>query len=212
VHGGAGLDDHAREQARRYAGLGYTVLAGDMYGAGVAGDREQIMATVTALRDDPDLLVRRGQAGLDALAGCPEAGGGFAAVGFCFGGMTVLTLARSGARAAGQSLAGVVSMHGRLATSRPAQPGGFSARVLACHGAADPHVPMADVTAFAAEMEAAGADWQLNMYGGAEHGFTHRHAVPGATPGVAYHLATDKRSFAAAREFLAGALAAAEPG
>jgi dienelactone hydrolase len=61
-------------------------------------------------------------------------------------------------------------------------------------------------------MEAAGADWQLNMYGGAEHGFTHRHAVPGATPGVAYHLATDKRSFAAAREFLAGALAAAEPG
>ena len=212
VHGGAGLDDHAREQARRYAGLGYTVLACDMYGPGVAGDRERIMAAVTALRDDPELLVRRGQAGLDALAGCPEARGGFAAVGFCFGGMAVLTLARAGAGVAGGSLAGVVSMHGSLAASRPARPGAVTARVLACHGAADPHVPMADVTAFTAEMETAGADWQLNVYGGAQHGFTHRTAVPGAIPGVAYHEATDKRSFAAAREFLASVLAASRPG
>jgi dienelactone hydrolase len=207
VHGGAGLDDHAREQARRYAALGYAVLACDMYGAGVAGSRERIMAVVTALRDDPDVLVRRASAGLDALAGCLEAGGSFGAVGFCFGGMTVLTLARASALVAGRPLAGVVSMHGSLATQRPAQPGGITARVLACHGAADPHVPMADVTAFAAEMAAAGADWQLNVYGGAQHGFTHRHAVPGATPGVAYHQATDERSFAAATEFLASALA-----
>jgi len=206
VHGGAGLDDHAREQARRYAALGYAVLAGDMYGAGVAGRRERIVATITALRDDPGLLVRRARAGLDALAGCPEAGGSFGAVGFCFGGMTVLTLARAGAGAAGQPLAGVVSMHGSLATSRPARPGRLTARVLACHGAADPHVPMADVTAFAAELESAAADWQLNVYGGAQHGFTHRHAVPGATPGVAYHEAADERSFAAARDFLAGTL------
>jgi dienelactone hydrolase len=212
VHGGAGLDDHAREQAGRYAGIGYTVLACDMYGVGVAGNRERIMATVTALRDDPELLVRRGQAGLDALAGCPEAGGGFGAVGFCFGGMAVLTLARAGAGAVGQGLAGVVSMHGSLATKRPAQPGEITARVLVCHGAADPHVPMAHVTAFADEMQAAGADWQLNVYGGAQHGFTHRHAVPGATPGVAYHEATDERSFAAAREFLASALAAGSGG
>src|SRR5215207_1894918 len=53
VHGGAGLDDHARDQARRYAELGYAVLACDMYGDGVAGDRARVMACVTALRDDP---------------------------------------------------------------------------------------------------------------------------------------------------------------
>jgi dienelactone hydrolase len=208
VHGGAGLDEHAREQSRRYAELGYAVLACDMYGAGVAGHRERTVAVVTALRDDPVLLVRRGQAGLDALAACPEAGGGLGAVGFCFGGMAVLTLARAAAGAAGMSLAGVVSMHGSLATSRPAEPGAVTARVLACHGAADPHVPMADVTAFASEMDAAGADWQLNIYGRAQHGFTHRHAVPGAIPGVAFDAAADERSFAAAREFLAEALAA----
>jgi dienelactone hydrolase len=202
IHGGAGLDAHAREQACRYAALGYAVLACDMFGDGIAGDRERVMACLLALRDDPGRLVRRGQAGLAALASCPDAAGPAAAVGFCFGGMAALALAR-----AGTNLAAVVSIHGSLATSAPAQPGAVTARVLACHGAADPHVPPADVAAFAAEMNHAGADWQLVMYGRAQHGFTHQHAVPGAMPGVAYDRLADERSFAAVRAFLAEALA-----
>lgn len=202
IHGGAGLDAHARDQARRYAQLGYTVLACDMYGDGVAGDRERVMASVTALRDDPDLLVRRARAGLTALAQCPEAGATAAAIGFCFGGMAALTLAR-----AGVELAAVVSIHGSLRTVRPAQPGAVVAKVLACHGAADPHVPMEDVAAFTEELNRAEADWQLNVYGRALHGFTHAHAAPGATPGVAYDPVADQRSFAAATTFLAQAVA-----
>jgi dienelactone hydrolase len=224
IHGGAGLDAHAREQARRYAALGYTVLACDMFGPGVAGNRERVTACLLALRDDPALLVRRARAGLAALAGCPETGGRLAAIGFCFGGMAALALARAGPDPAGEGadladvganlgrggpdLAGVVSIHGSLATSRPAEPGAVTARILVCHGAADPHVPLADVTAFAAEMDRAEADWQLVMYGQAMHGFTHRDAIPGATPGVAYDRLADERSFAAARAFLAEALTA----
>jgi dienelactone hydrolase len=212
IHGGAGLDAHAREQACRYAALGYGVLACDMFGDGIAGDRERVMACLLALRDDPGRLVRRGQAGLTALADCPEAAGPAAAVGFCFGGMAALALARAGTNLTGPGLAGpglaaVVSIHGSLVTSAPAQPGAVTARILACHGAADPHVPPADVAAFAAEMNHAGADWQLVMYGRAQHGFTHQHAVPGAMPGVAYDRLADERSFAAVRAFLAEALA-----
>jgi dienelactone hydrolase len=202
IHGGAGLDAHAREQACRYAALGYPVLACDMFGDGIAGDRERVMTCLLALRDDPDRLVRRGQAGLAALSACPEAAGPVAAVGFCFGGLAALALARSDA-----DLACVVSIHGSLATSVPARPGAVTAKVLACHGAADPHVPPADVAAFAEEMNHAGADWQLIMYGQAQHGFTHQHAVPGAVPGVAYDRLADERSFAAVRAFLAEALA-----
>jgi dienelactone hydrolase len=99
-------------------------------------------------------------------------------------------------------------MHGSLATTNRAEPGAVAAKVLACHGALDPHVPMADVVAFTEEMTKAGADWQVNVYGGAMHGFTHAHAVDGATPGVAYHAETDRRSFAAARTLLDAALAA----
>ena len=212
IHGGAGLDAHAREQACRYAALGYAVLACDMFDDGIAGNRERVMTCLLALRDDPDRLVRRAQAGLAALAGCPEAAGPAAAVGFCFGGMAALALARAGTNPAGPRLAGprlaaVVSIHGSLATSAPAQPGAVTAKILACHGAADPHVPLADVAAFAAEMNHAEADWQLVMYGRAQHGFTHQHAVPGAMPGVAYDRLADERSFAAVRAFLAEALA-----
>jgi dienelactone hydrolase len=198
IHGGAGLDEHARDQARRYAELGYAVLAGDMFGDGVAGDRARVMACLIALRDDPALLARRAGAGLAALAVCPEASENLAAVGFCFGGMAALALARSGA-----DLAGVVSIHGSLTTGRPAEPGAVGAKVLVCHGASDPHIPMADVVTFTGEMTRADADWQLIVYGRAMHGFTHTHAVPGATPGVAYDRAADERSFDATRAFLA---------
>ena len=209
VHGGAGIDDHAKGQAQRYAANGYAVLACDMFGDGVAGNRERVMACLTGLRDDPQRMSRRAQAGLAALAGCPEADGRFAAVGFCFGGLAVLTLARSGA-----DVMGVVSIHGSLATVRPAEPGAVRAKVLACHGALDPHVPLTDVTGFAEEMGRARADWQLIMYGGAMHGFTHEHAAPGAMPGVAYDAPADRRSFAATLAFLAEALAptGAHPG
>jgi dienelactone hydrolase len=125
-----------------------------------------------------------------------------AAVGFCFGGMAALALARSGA-----NLAGVVSIHGSLATSKPAAPDNVPTKVLVCHGASDPHVPMDDVVAFTGEMNRAGADWQLVIYGNAMHGFTHEHAKPGATPGVAYDPIADARSFAATRAFLAEAFA-----
>ena len=198
IHGGAGLDDHARGQAERYAALGYVVLACDMFGDGVAGDRDRIISCLKNLRDDPSLMVRRAQAGLAALSRCPETDGRVATIGFCFGGMVALALAR-----AGESVAGAVSIHGTLATSRRAQPGAVQARVLVCHGALDPHVPLADVTAFAEEMDGAGADWELIIYGGALHGFTHSHATAGAVPGVAYDPAADRRSFAATRDFLA---------
>jgi len=97
VHGGAGLDDHAKAQARRYASLGYAVLACDMLGDGIAGDRQRIVARLTELRGDPDLMIGCARAGLVALSACSEVDGVLAAVGFCFGGLTVLTMARGGA-------------------------------------------------------------------------------------------------------------------
>lgn len=202
IHGGAGLDLHAREQARRYAELGYRVFACDMFGDGIAGDRDRVVGCITTLRDDAGLMTRRAQAGLRELMRCPGTDGRAAVIGFCFGGLAALQLARSG-----EHLAGVISIHGSLATTVRARPGSVRARLLVCHGALDPHVPLTDVTAFAEEMDDAGADWQLNMYGGAQHGFTHFHAEPAAIPGVAYHQLADNRSFADAARFLVNVFA-----
>lgn len=194
VHGGAGLDDHAKGRAQRLAEAGFVALACDMYGKGVAGNRERVMARITDLRTDPEGLCRCAQAGVEILASHPQVDERLGAVGYCFGGMTVLEMARSGVE-----LAGVVSIHGSLSTNRPAQPGAVKARILVCHGALDPHVPMAHVNAFVEEMNAAQADWQLIMYGGAMHGFTHESAS--TTPGVAYNALADARSATAMQSF-----------
>jgi dienelactone hydrolase len=194
VHGGAGLDDHAKDRAKRIAEMGYIAFACDMYGNGVTGNRERVIAKIQELRGDPAKLCQRALAGIGVLAAHPRHNGRIAAVGYCFGGMTVLELARSGA-----DIAGVVSIHGSLATSRPAQLDAIKAKLLVCHGALDPHVPMPHVNAFSEEMSAARADWQLIVYGGAMHGFTHEAAS--AMPGVAYNAQADARSAAAMRSF-----------
>jgi len=196
VHGGAGLDDHARNRARRIAGFGYVAFACDMYGDGVSGDRQRVMARISELRSAPATLSQRAQAGLNELASHPSVDGRVAAVGYCFGGMTVLELARAGA-----DLAGVVSVHGSLQTPQPAQEGTIRARVLVCHGALDPHVPVTQVTAFIEEMNGAGADWQLITYGNAMHGFTHEDAAKYPMPGVAYDARADARSWTAIQAF-----------
>jgi dienelactone hydrolase len=123
-----------------------------------------------------------------------------AAIGFCFGGLNVLDLARSGA-----DVQAVVSMHGTLSTPQPAQKGEVKAKVLAIHGAADPIAPKAERDAFEAEMEAAGVRWALVTWGGVVHAFTD---VGANVPGVAvYDEAVSRHGYAFAHAFIADAFA-----
>jgi len=195
VHAATGLDDHPKGRARRFAELGYVAFACDLFGPGMMGNRERSMAVIKGLRDAPSQLLSRVSTGLEVLRAHPLVDGRIAAIGYCFGGLTVLHLARSGA-----DLAGVVSVHGTLATSTPAEPGKLRAKILVCHGALDPHVPMTQVSAFVEEMNRAGGDWQLAMYGGAKHGFAHENG-PGF-PGVEYNALADFRSSALIRDFI----------
>jgi dienelactone hydrolase len=119
-----------------------------------------------------------------------------AAIGYCFGGTTVLELARSGA-----AVGGVVSFHGGLDSPTPADGKSIKARVLALHGAADPYVKPADKAAFEAELADAKVDWQLVQYGGAVHCFTHADAGTDPSKGCAYDPLADARSWAAMRDF-----------
>src|SRR5215813_8713559 len=115
VHHAYGLDDHTKEHAAAYAEAGFVVFACDMYGPGVAGNRERTTALLMEMRANPAKLISRGRAGLDVLSAHPLVDGRLAAIGYCFGGMSVLQLARSG-----MALAGVVRVHGSLATVQPA--------------------------------------------------------------------------------------------
>jgi dienelactone hydrolase len=196
LHGGAGLGPHERERAGMLAELGYVAFAPDLFGE-TFSSREQGIATIKGLVDEPSTLRSRLADALAWLRARPDVDGKrAAAIGFCFGGLAALELARSGA-----DLRAVVSFHGGLAARAPARPGEVRAAILVCTGAADPFVTREHRSAFENEMTAAGADWQVQVYGGAMHGFTER--APGEQkpqrPGVQYHAAADRRSWQAMR-------------
>ena len=195
IHGGAGLDDHAKGRARLLAAAGYVALACDLYGDRITGNRERIMQHIAELRSDRTRITRRVQAAIDQLISHDQVDGRIAAVGYCLGGLIALELAR-----AGVDLAGVVSVHGSLKTSLPAAPESIKCKVLVCHGALDPYSPPADLAAFVGEMNSAGADYQLIAYGGALHGFTHESAIQPVN-GVGYNASADARSQAAMQTF-----------
>lgn len=197
IHQGGGLTDHTRERARMLAELGYVAFAADLYGE-VAQNREQSMELLTELAGDPALLRRRVEAGLDQLKAQPNVDRSrLAAIGFCFGGWTVLQIAREF-----PEIACVVSFHPGLAGPLPlpeidARP--VHAKVLVCAGADDPLIPPEARTRLSDLMTVAGADWQLNVYGGAGHSFTDRSVDAMGIPHFRYHEPTDRRSWSAMR-------------
>lgn len=205
MHDALGLGELVKRRARILAEAGYVALATDMYGTGeTSGDPAKHGALFGALQEQPQRLRDRVLAGYEALRALPQVDTKrIGAIGFCFGGSTVLTMARGG-----MDVRGVVSFHGALDTVAPAQPGAVKAKVLACHGADDPMVTPEHVVAFEDEMRKAGADWQVIAYGGTVHSFTNPDAGKTVTiPGVAYNERTDKRSWQAMRNFFDEAFA-----
>jgi dienelactone hydrolase len=198
VHEWYGLNDFARTKAEQLAGMGYVALAADMYGNGATTtDPQQAGKWATELKNKRELLRVRSAAALKTLAGLSQVDPKrLAAIGFCFGGTTVLELAYSGA-----DLAGVVSFHGGLTEPRPEDYQNIKAKFLVLHGADDPHVPPKDVNAFEESMRKAGTDWVLVSYGGAVHAFTNPAAGNNKTSGVAYDARAARRSWRCMQDF-----------
>jgi dienelactone hydrolase len=199
VHEWWGLNDFARTKAEQLAGLGYVALAADIFGRGATtADPQQAAQWAGEMKNNPQLLRARAGAALKALAGAaPADPQRLAAIGFCFGGTTVLELAYAGA-----PLAGVVSFHGGLTVPRPEDDQQIKAKFLVLHGADDTHVPPKDVAAFEAAMRRAGTDWVLVSYGGAVHAFTNPAAGSNKASGVAYDAKAARRSWRCMQDFL----------
>jgi dienelactone hydrolase len=198
VHDWMGIGPYVKMRADQLAELGYVAFAIDMYGKGIRPKNSQeASARASIYRKDRQLMRSRVQAGLEALVSQPLVDAKrVAAIGYCFGGGTVLELARSGV-----DIAGVVSFHGNLDTPRPEDAKNIKAKVLVLHGADDPHVPQEDVTAFQEEMRQAKVDWQMVIYGNAVHSFTNPNSGDDPSTGAAYNERADKRSWKAMRLF-----------
>ena len=198
VHEWTGLGDYAKRRAEQLAQMGYVAFAIDMYGKGVrAKDHKEAAELSGIYRNDRSLMRNRAKAGLDVLRKSSMVDGGrIAAIGYCFGGTTVLELARSG-----EDLKGVASFHGGLDTPNPQDAKNIKAKVIVFQGADDAYT-LASVPKFEEEMKNAGADWQLIKYSGAVHSFTVKEAGDDNSKGMAYNEKADKRSWQSLKNFL----------
>jgi dienelactone hydrolase len=197
VHQWKGLGDYEKKRAEMLARMGVVAFCADIYGKGIRADSAAEAGKLAGkYKGDRALLRQRVNAALKELQAQPHVNQAkVAAIGYCFGGTTVLELARSGA-----DVAGVVSFHGGLSTPTPADAKNIKTRVLALHGADDPFVPAAEVADFQKEMRDAGVDWQMVSYGGAVHSFTDWNAT-GEMKGAKYDKNADTRSWANMQAF-----------
>ena len=197
-HTWAGRGAFEESKALALAEQGYVGFAIDMYGKGVLGTTvEQNTALMTPRVEDRALLQRRIARAIDVLKEQPEVDASrVAAMGFCFGGLCVLDLARSGA-----DVKGVVSFHGLFNPPGEGAPGPITAKVLCLHGYDDPIAQPDSLLALATELTEAGADWQVHAYGHTLHAFTNPDAAdPGM--GTVYNADADRRSWQALNNFL----------
>ncbi|WWW36854.1 dienelactone hydrolase family protein [Stenotrophomonas rhizophila] len=194
-----GVNDSAIAKAKQLAGDDYVVLVADVYGKGVRPKTDAEAGPVaTKLRNERPVLRARALKAIDVLkaqAGrAPLDASRIGAVGFCFGGTTVLEMARAGA-----PLAGVVSLHGGLGSPLPAKAAGPHPSVLVLNGADDKGVSKDDIASFEQEMNAAKVDWEFTNYSGAVHCFAEVDA--NSPPGCLYNERAAKRARKALDEF-----------
>lgn len=192
VHEFYGLNEFAKKKAEEVAGLGYVAFAADMYGKGLVTTNPQEAGQHAAeLRNTPPLLRARAQAALKVLADNPQVDPKrLAAIGFCFGGTTVLELAYSGA-----DVKGVVSFHGGLLKPKVEEVKNTKAAILVLHGAEDPHIKAEEIAAFQDAMKQGGADWQMVYFGDTVHSFMNPEAGGDKSTGVAYNARSAKRAW-----------------
>jgi dienelactone hydrolase len=199
VHNWLGLTDETKSKADQLSKLGYTVFAADIYGKGVRPkNQDEAKAQTAPFYTNRSLLRERVAGALQELRKLSQGPKNkFAALGYCFGGTTVLELARSGA-----DVQAVVSFHGGLDSPKPEDGKNIKAKVLALHGADDPFVSAENLNKFESEMKDSKVDWQLVKYGGAVHSFTDKNAGSDNSKGAAYNESADLRSWASMKSFL----------
>ena len=198
-----GVTTSALDKAKQQAGTDYVVFVVDMYGKGERpGDDKQAMAQVQKLYPKPELMRARMEAALDAFksqaSSVPLNTAKIGAFGFCFGGSSVLELARTGVR-----LAGIVTFHGGLHTESPAAPNSVHTPLLVLNGGADASQKAA-IVPFEEEMDRAGADWKFVNFSGAVHCFALETANK---PGCKYDPRAARRAYAMMHAFFAGRFA-----
>jgi dienelactone hydrolase len=198
VHEWWGLDDYAKRRTEMLAKLGYVAFAVDMYGTGkVTDSADQAKEWMTEVTADVEWWRERAMAGIRYLKNHKLVDANrIAAIGYCFGGGTVIQLAYSGL-----DINGIVSFHGSLPVADESAFGKIKTRMLIAHGNADPFIPREIVTKFQDTLDKADADWNMITYGNVLHSFTNPKSDSRGMAALKYDKQADEHSWQAMQHF-----------
>jgi dienelactone hydrolase len=204
VHEWWGITKHTREEARKFAALGYTAFVADMFAGKTADHPKEASGLLKGLMGDPAGMQARFNAAREQLAKHPTVNAAkIGASGYCMGGAVVLNMARAGA-----DLKGVAAFHANLTPQSPAQAGKVKAKVIVLNGADDPFVKPDSIDAFKKEMAGAKVNYKFINYPGAVHAFTNPEATEKGKQfnlPLAYNAEADKKAKAEAAKFFKAA-------
>ena len=184
IHEWTGVGNFVKSKAIELAKMGYIAMCADIYGKDVRPQSPEDALKVSTIYKNDRLLLRKRLVGaLNELkkikhVDCKK----LAAIGFCFGGMAALELARESSE-----IKGAVSFHGSLNTPEEFKAKNLKSKILILHGAEDPLISQSEVLDFINEMKDAQADWQMNIYGGAYHSFMNPESGDNRQIGIAYN-------------------------
>ena len=198
IHEWWGLNDYAKKRAEMLAEMGYVAFAADMYGDNkVTKHAKDAKGWMMQITSNVDGWRKRASLGLDVLMNHKLTDSTqTAAIGYCFGGATVMQMAY-----AGSDVKGVVSFHGSLPPAKPEQANNISTEILVAHGNADPFVPAEKVAKFKNALDSAGVKYDFRGYDGAKHAFTNVDAGNYGIAALAYDENADMKSWQAMQEF-----------
>ena len=199
VHDWMGVGDYVQMRAEQMAKLGYVAFVADIYGKGVRPkNATEAQTEAGKYKADRKEVRARANAAYETLKAYKFVNAEkISAMGYCFGGMVVLEMARMGL-----PLKGVVTFHGSLAAGAPGEAIGIKTKLLILHGAIDPFVKSDEVQQFQKELNDSSVNYEFVSYSGAVHAFTEKHAGTDISKGAAYNEQADKRSFLAMQNFL----------
>jgi len=197
IHEWWGLNDYVKNRTKQLAEMGYVAFAADMYGDHkVTRDPKQAQEWSSAI-ENGGLMAPRSKAGLDVLKQQAQTDKSkLAAIGFCFGGSTVLQLAYSG-----EPLAATVTFHGGLMPPKDDQLSQIKTPILILHGAEDGFIKPETIDQVRTSLDKAKVDWYMVTYANAVHAFSNPDADSFKIPGIGYNEKAARRSWAEMQDF-----------
>lgn len=165
IHEWWGLNDNIKENAKKFAKLGYVVLTADLYGVGGTTDQAKARELAGKVRENTEEAMKNLKSAVDFLKSRSDVEAEkIASVGWCFGGGWSYQLAKNNA-----GVKASVMYYGNFNTEDDLQ--SMKTHIIGHFGEKDTSIKVDDVKQFQATLKTLSGSHEVYIYPNSGHGF-----------------------------------------